>query len=90
MCPESGTRSAWFGRVACLFDIVCGTLGRRRKIGARRFSQRLLAYQLDQSRQSGATFRARHLIIPNPGVEPLAESYCPFGAETKRSRFPLG
>jgi hypothetical protein len=34
--------------------------------------------------QSGATFRARFPLTPNPGLKPWAESLCPFGAESAR------
>jgi hypothetical protein len=31
---------------------------------------------------TGATFRARFRLTPNPGLKPWAESLCPFGAES--------
>jgi hypothetical protein len=34
---------------------------------------------------SSATFRAPRALELTQGLKPLAESYCPFGAETKRS-----
>jgi hypothetical protein len=38
---------------------------------------------LTKRHQSGATFRARRVLIPNPGLKPWAEFFCPFGAEIK-------
>jgi hypothetical protein len=47
-------------------------------------SELVSRYPLRES--SSATFRAPSRLGLTQGLKPLAESYCPSGAETKRSR----
>jgi len=75
MCPESGTRSVLFGRVATRKACTSFSGATREAVLG------LPSPNCTPQRGVGSAFRALPLGTANPGLKPWAESFCPFGAE---------